>query len=66
MSNNNDKSSESMFSKENIQEALQPRPRRSPRFGNFKEPTTSTSDVGADTSSTQHSSQVVGDTPCGR
>ena len=66
MSVNNDKPSKGMFSKKNIQEVLQPRPRRSPRVGNNKEPTTSTSEVGAGTSSTQHSSQIVGDTPCGQ
>ena len=52
MSNNNDKSNKSMFSKENIQEVLQPRPRSIPRLGNNKEPTTSTSEVEAGTLST--------------
>ena len=63
MSNNNGKSNESMFSKENILETLQPKPRQSPQLGNN---TTSTNEVGASTSSTQHSSQTGGDTACGR
>ena len=50
-----------MFSKENILETLQRKPRRSPRLGNNTEPMTSTSEVGACTWSTQHVSQAVGD-----
>ena len=62
MSNNNGKLNEGMFSKENILETLQPKPRRSPRLGNNTEPVTSTSEVW---SGTKHSLQAVGDTPCG-
>ena len=66
MSNNNDKSSNSMFLKENIQEVLQPKRRCSPRLGNKMELTTSTIEVEAGTLSTQYSSQNIGDIPCGR
>ena len=66
MSNNNGKLNEGMFSKENILETLQPKPRQSPRLGINTEPTTSTSKVGAGTSSTQYSSQAVEDKACGQ